>query len=130
MVIERKETSKKKKELEEKEKINWKLYNDVILPRKFEEQSKLHLIESSINDFVNNLKNTDEISLFFSKNEKTLRFLFEFLVNTSFTPLNFVGRRLTLNLEGLSNFAVKYSNNNNILINFFFFQKLKLNFPI
>lgn len=107
MVNEREEALKKKKDHEEREKTNWKLYNDVILPKKFEEQSKLYHIENSITDFLNVLKNTDEISLFFSKNEKTLKSLFEFLVNRSFTPLNFAGKRLTLNLEGLSNFSVK-----------------------
>jgi len=105
-VNENREADKKAKEDQQKqEKLKWKNYNEKVLPKKFEQETKMYQLEQGINKKIVSLLSSSNSSMFFSKYRQILHILFDFLIKRTFVPLNFNGKPSTISLEGLSLFA-------------------------
>jgi len=98
-----------KEDQEKQEKIKWKQYNEKVLPKKFEKETKMYKLEQGVNKKIVSMVQDSSFSIFFEKYTVIVKIFFDYLVKRTFVPLNFNCQPATISLEGLSLFAADFN---------------------
>ena len=107
--MEDRESEKKAQEDRQKQdKLKWKEYNEKVLPKKFEQETKMHKLEQGVNNKIISLVQNPKLSLIFEKYNNLLKILFDFVLKRTFIPLNYTGIP-TISLEALSRFSKDFN---------------------